>query len=204
MGRTASFAILTSTVAALMACSPQPPVIMKALSLPVIETWALQDLATNVQDWDRAAAKIAAGLTANGLLPGYGQPRSPSENRFLLHIQSDSPFLRQLREALETEITARGGTVSDFPAGAVTVELRVDVVAWGSRLSSQPGVPRLEAVWQAKVLSGNQIALSFREPFYIYASDEPLYQTGLLPDERLVMTARPLRYSTPCSEQRSC
>jgi hypothetical protein len=193
MGLAASFVILTSTIAA---CSPEPPAVMKALPPLTIETWAPQDLATNVQDWDRAAAKIASSLVANGLLPELRQPGTTPSERFFLHAENGSPFLKQLRGALETDITMRGGTVTDFPAGAVTIDLGVDIVEWGSRLSAQPGLLRREAVWQAKVMSGNQIALSIREPFYIFPSDEPLYQTGLMPDEALAMSARPLRYTT--------
>ena len=61
--------VLLGSVAALVsACSPQPPTIMKALPAAASEAWAPQDVATNVQDWDRAAKRIADGLEDHGML----------------------------------------------------------------------------------------------------------------------------------------
>jgi hypothetical protein len=43
---------------------------------------------------------------------------------------------------------------------------------------------------------GQMTALSFREPFYIYDSDIPLYEEVSGPDEALTQSARPIRFST--------
>jgi hypothetical protein len=192
---------LGSVGALVLACSAQPPAIMKTLPPFSFEAWAPQDVATNVQDWDRAARNIADGLADHGMLavrlPGAGtaQSRSSPGNTFSIRVQQDSMFLQQLKAALETEITNRGGTTTDLPTGAFVMDLRVDVVQWGSRLITQPDVPRREAVWRAALLSGGKIVLSFRQPFYIYDADIPLYEYIPPPDEVLARTARPLRYS---------
>ena len=94
-----------------------------------------------------------------------------------------SMFLRQLKAALETEITRRGGLIANAPGMGVEVDLRVDVVRWGSLRDDEPYALRREAVWQATVSMGQMTALSFREPFYISDSDIPLYEdeSGLAP-----------------------
>ena len=185
------------------ACTTQPLVTWKMIPGFGMEPWAPQDLATNVQDWDRAAHKIVEGLEANGLVAdrssGTGSPKAAAApaNTFFLRLHGDSVFLLQLKGALESEITSRGGATSDSPAGAYTLDLRVDVVRWGSRLSSQPYTARREAVWQASLISDNRrIVLSFREPFYIKDSDIALYERASPPDETLANMARPLRYRT--------
>jgi hypothetical protein len=178
-------------------CSPEPRQIMKISTIDVpsaitAEKW--QDVATNVQDWDRAAAKIAKGLEDAGMFPS---PQSPAaaRNAFFIKTQQHSTFLSQLQGALETEITNRGGTISASAGGAFRIDLRVDVVQWGSGLYLFGG-PRFEAVWQATMMSGDRIVLSFREPFYISGSDVSLYQIVSRPDEDLARNARRLRYMT--------
>jgi hypothetical protein len=195
-----NLAAIGGAVALVAACSAEPPTIMKTLPPVASEAWVPQDIATNVQDWDRAAKRIADGLEVNGLLvggpPAEGQAQSQTApgRSFFLQVQQDSQFLRQLKGALETEITSRGGTTSDSPTGSLIMVLSVDVVQWGSRWSWQPGVLRREAVWQAALLSGGKTALSFREPFYIFNSDISLYQRVSAPDEVLASTARRLQY----------
>jgi hypothetical protein len=186
---------LGSVGALVLACSAQPlvisaqpPAIMKISPPFWFEAWAPQDVATNVQDWDRAARMIADGLAEHGMLAGglpgagYAQSRSSPGNTFFLRFQQDSMFLQQLKEALETEITNRGGTTTALPAGAFVIDLRVDVIQWGSRLSSQPYMLRSEAVWQAALLSGGKTVLSIRQPFYIRDADVPLYENIPPPD----------------------
>jgi hypothetical protein len=198
MRKAINWVTLASAGALVIGCSASPPTPMKTLPAMSSEAWAPQDVATNVQDWDRAAAKIADGLEYNGMLGSRYSQSHPSSsnpgNTFLLRIQGGSMFLRQLKGAVETEITRRGGTTSDSPNGAIIIDLRVDVVQWGSRLHSEPGVLRRAGVWQAAVLSGNKTALSFRQPFSIYDSDLPLYQQTSSLDQALARTARPLHY----------
>jgi hypothetical protein len=80
--------------------------------------------------------------------------------------------------------------------GGVEIDLRVDVVPWGSRRTDEPNVLRREAVWQATVQMGQMTTLSFREPFYIYDSDIPLYEEIPGPDAALLQSARTLQFST--------
>jgi hypothetical protein len=212
---------LTSLIA-LAACSspqPQPPQIVKlAPTAPASETWASQEAVTNVQDWDRMAARIAHSLQNEGFLvsratstanrvevasaaPGaaafehsltFEQPRT---HRVSVNVGNNSMFLRQLRSALQHEIIRRGD-----PANDINVDLSVGVVSWGSRLHSQPYEPRLEAVWQATVTVDGKPTASFREPFYIFASDFGLYTqlppSPPSPDQELASTARALHYTT--------
>jgi hypothetical protein len=103
-------------VAAVGSAAPQPPHIVKLAPPIAYETWAPQDLATNVQDWDRAATMIADGLQSNGLL-----------GRTELHAFSVKPdqapmFLRQLSSALKNQMINRGVPFD------MTIELTVDVV----------------------------------------------------------------------------
>jgi hypothetical protein len=98
-----------------------------------------------------------------------------------------------LNSALQNEIIKRGGSAADM-----NVDFAVNVVPWGSRLESQPYIPRREAVWQATVQVGDNM-MSFREPFYILSSDAGLYVQQPAPppsaDQVLAGTARPLSYS---------
>jgi hypothetical protein len=180
--------LVIPVVAAFGCAAPQPPQIVKMAPAIAYETWAPQDFATNVQDWDRAATRIADGLRSNGLLGGT-EPHA-----FSVKPEQDSMFLRQLSGALKNQIISRGG-----PAFDMTIELTVDVVPWASRPGSAPYVPRREAVWQATAWAGGKV-MSFREPMYIFESDVGLYV--LLPPpppsqgQVLASTARPLRYST--------
>ena len=57
-----NLAAIGGAVALVAACSAEPPTIMKTLPPVASEAWVPQDIATNVQDWDRAAKRIADGL----------------------------------------------------------------------------------------------------------------------------------------------
>ena len=98
-----NLATLGGAVALVAACSAEPPTIMKTLPPLTSEAWAPQDIATNVQDWDRAAKRIADGLEVSGLLvgrsPAEGQSQSQAAagHTFFLRVQQDSQFLRQLK-----------------------------------------------------------------------------------------------------------
>jgi hypothetical protein len=211
-------AICSTTLMALaMAGCSQPAVAPKAP--------AFQESAVTVRDWDTAAQHIAAELTAHGFLPDPLNPQSlpvPAQ-RYPLFVQviaPDSTFLREMREALQSEILRRGGILSRSPASAMVVNLDVDVIRWGARdrnpggfataaglatgtgillanaapltpaagfgiavgaglaadvlLSLTPSTDT-EAVWEASILSQDQVLLDVRAPLYIPASDSRLY-----------------------------
>ena len=114
-------------MAAVGCAAPQPPYIAKIAPAIAYEIWAPQDLATNIQDWDRVAAKIADGLQSNGLLGG-------SElHAFVVKPKQTSMFLLDnSADALNDQIIKRGVPFD------MTIELTVAVVPWASRLSSEP------------------------------------------------------------------
>nr|WP_294519204.1 hypothetical protein [uncultured Rhodopila sp.] len=213
-------------MAALASCAAQPPQIAKILPIPPkTETWAPQQVATNVQDWDRAAKKVVDSLQNQGLLSDQtGQRAGRNDVRVsqLTSIATDavrgsSTFEQNLvgepsqGHALSFRLAhnsmflrqMQGAIENEVisrggPAADMRVELTVDVVPWGSRLRSQPSEQRREAVWQATVTAGDKI-MSFREPFYIFESDVGLYAQSPQqpsPDEELRNSARPLRYTT--------
>ena len=222
------YTFIVPVAAALAACTvqPHPPQIAKTAPFPAkLETWEPQESATNVQDWDRAARKIADGLQNNGLLMGQngqigsnsdlrvsqltttatdvtpGLPtfeqnvvgKQPSGHSFSFSPTPNSVFLHQMKSAVENEVVSRGGPVADM-----NVNLTVDVIPWGSPLHSEQYEQRVEAVWQATVTVGDK-KMSFREPFYISASDVGLYAQLPPPPpsqaEQLRSSARPLRYT---------
>jgi hypothetical protein len=187
---------------ALVGCAPQPPQIVKTLPPMAFEPWAPQEFATNVQDWDRVATKIADKLEAGGLLRVSttvnlvtGQPRP----QLSVHYDPSSTASRQVADAIYNEIINRGGLVTD-----VQVDLKVSIVSWGSRLDSQLYSPRREGVWLATLRIGQtgetgEYVMSYREPFYVLDSDVGLYvqlpAPPLSPDQALAATARPLSYT---------
>jgi hypothetical protein len=142
-------------------CAQQPTVTAHTAALR-IDAWKPQDQAVYVQDWDCAAQRIADGLTNHSLLrpanaqapdpaPGGVLPKSDppvTSPVFFIRTDQDTIFLRQLKAALETEITSKGGLIANVPGmGGVEINLRVDVVPWGSRRNDEPYVLRREAVW---------------------------------------------------------
>lgn len=185
----------------LSGCAPQPPAVLKVgLPLP-LEPSGVQDVATNVQDWDRVAQKIADELSASGILPARpgvncnAPDLSTLHDVFYVHVQQESAFLQQATGALEAEITCRGGAIATSPAGSYVIDLRVDVVRWGSRSTFQPDVLRREAVLNASIVLGDRVLVAKRA-FYIYDSDIPLYENVPDAGEAFAGLAHPLRYST--------
>nr|WP_294546155.1 hypothetical protein [uncultured Rhodopila sp.] len=213
-------------MAALASCAAQPPQIAKTLPLPPkTETWEPQEVATNVQDWDRAAKRFADGLQNQGLLTYQTGQRAGHNDMRVSQLTSTATDAVRGSSTFEQNLVgepSRGHAFSvklahdsvflrqmqgaienevigrGGPAADMHVDLTVDVVPWGSRLQSQPSEQRREAVWQATVTAGDKI-MSFREPFYIYESDVKLYAQQppqSSPDEELRNSARPLRYTT--------
>lgn len=132
---------------------------------------ASQMSAVTVRDWDTVATRIATGLGQSGLLgtpnPATGQVATTGP--FYIHVLADgSGFLRSVRDALISEILARGGTVSMAPAGATIVNLDVDWVRWGSRPPGPGGAGTLlggaaaiaVAVADAPVISLQSVAVA--------------------------------------------
>jgi hypothetical protein len=214
-------------VAVLAACAVQPPQIVKTAPISSKhETWAPQEVATNVQDWDRVAVKIADGLQNNGLLTGQNGQLISRNNLRVSQLTSTATDAAAGLPAVEQDLVGNqsrryvflvkpthnsvflhqltGAVENEVinrggPVADMNVDLTVDVVPWGSRLQSQPYEQRREAVWQATVTVGDKI-MSFREPFYISPSDVGLYAQLPPPppsaDEELRGSARPLRYTT--------
>ena len=194
------YAFLLAPLVALAGCAPQPPQIVKSLPPPAFETWAPQEFATNVQDWDRVATKVADKLQAGGLL------RSPTtvnlvadqpHPRVLVKYEPNSIASREVADAIYSEIVSRGGLATELQ-----VDLAVSIVPWGSRLDLQPYTPRREGIWHATVRLGGtgEMVMSYREPFYVLDSDVGLYVQLPVPppspDQALAATARPLSYTT--------
>jgi hypothetical protein len=124
------YAFLLAPLVALAGCAPQPPQIVKSLPPPAFETWAPQEFATNVQDWDRVATKVADKLQAGGLL------RSPTtvnlvadqpHPRVLVKYEPNSIASREVADAIYSEIVSRGGLATELQ-----VDLAVSIVPWGS------------------------------------------------------------------------
>lgn len=126
--RLAGLVAIAATVPLLAACSlpavaPKPP--------------GFQESGIAVRDWDRVAQRIAAALVDRGLLSRQatvlGVP-SPVGGPLYIHVTTHgSTFLESVRTSLQTEILARGGTLSRTSANAVVLNLGVEVVQWGSR-----------------------------------------------------------------------
>ncbi len=178
----------------------QPPQVAKMWPPLQVEMWRPQDEATNVQDWERAARRVAEGLEAAGMLPGWrpggaGEAARPGgEVPFMIRVSQDTAFLEQMKGALQAEIIGRRGSVTVSPQRAFVIDLKVDVIRWGSRAVVEPHVPRREAVWSATITSGTSVLVAFRAPFYIHESDIPLYAQVVTPGEAMARAARPLRY----------
>lgn len=185
----------------LTACAPQPGLPPKIVGLPIAENWVQQDQATNVQDWDRAAGKIADAMQNKGLLATAPSPHgihgiSPATTGpIYVDSRQRSTFIREFTDALKSEILRRNGVVSTSPLGSQVIELDVDIVPWGSRLIRDPDRVRTEAVWKASLVSQGRVLMNIREPFYILASDVPLYTDFSQDFGPLARAARPLRYA---------
>jgi hypothetical protein len=165
-----------------------------------MQNWTQQDQATNVQDWHRMAQKIADSMQDRGLLAATSAAPLGNthpvlvQHAFYVRSNQNTPFTRELSQALKTEILRRGGIVAMSGNTAQVVELGVNVVAWGSRVRSDPQRNRTEAIWSASISSQDRIAMSIQEPFYIFTADIFQYiQTGD-PGQRLARMARPLLY----------
>ncbi len=175
----------------LSACTDEPPFPNKTAGPITAEPWSTQDRATNVQDWDRVAQKIAAAMQQRGLLAA--PPAGAAGPPFYLHPMEESPFLGEVSVALAAEILQHHGRVATSPDGAITIDLAADIVSWGSRRDDDPYRQRTEVVWTASILSGNELSMVVREPIYIFASDVSLYGTFSRP-------VRQLHYSTQAAQ----
>lgn len=171
-------------------CTTQPLSTHKMAGPLVMDMWAPQDEATNVQDWHRMARKIVDEAQYVGLL-------SPG-NMIYVSADQSTPFVRELARAVRTDIIHRGGAVAASPSRAAVLKLDADIVVWGSRATDDPYRNRAEGIWHATVTSGDRVVMAVQEPFYVYASDlnhyarmEPLSDPSL----DLARSAQPIRYS---------
>lgn len=113
---------------------------------------------------------------------------------FFVRSDQNTPFVRELGQALKTEIMQRGGLIAASDRRAQTVDVGVNVVSWGSRLNSDPSRLRTEAIWFASISSRDSVLMTIQEPFYIFDSDIPLYVQTIDPGQQLARNARPLLY----------
>lgn len=160
------------------------------LSIPFPPTYENQQVeATHVQDWDEMASTVADGLQEHGLLPSE---QAPAPRPIFVHSFQNSVFIHEFSGALSADIVRRHGILASSPFGADVVNLTVEIVPWGSRLRSEPYRVRCEAVWRARFrdVRGNPVVL--QHPFYIFASDVPLYADR---SDVAHPRARVLRYS---------
>lgn len=192
--------LCVSGLVVLVSCSDEPLIAQKVIGPMTMQNWTQQDQATNVQDWHRMAQKIADSMQDRGLLATTSETSLGNkhpvlvQHAFYVHSNQDTPFTRELRQALKTEILRRGGVVAMSGNTAQVVELAVNVVAWGSRVRSDPQRSRTEAIWSASINSQDRVIMSIQEPFYIFTADIFQYvQTGD-PGQHLARMARPLLY----------
>ena len=97
---------------------------------------AFQSSENTVRDWNDVARKIASGMASLTLVPTYGVPEPPGApiTPIFVYLQApDSAFVRQVGQALESDILRRGGEIARTPRGATVVNLDVNFVRWGPR-----------------------------------------------------------------------
>lgn len=98
---------------------------------------ASQARENTVRDWQDVGRAIADRMAARRLLtarfdmqPQTQQPPVPPGRYFINVIRPSVPFLREVADALRSEILARGSSVATTPADALVVNLDVDHVVW--------------------------------------------------------------------------
>jgi hypothetical protein len=128
-------------------------------------------------DWQNVARRIALDMSERGLLPA--NPTTASETQklpYYIYVAGpSSAFLHEARRSLQTEILARGGAVSDTPAGAVTINLTSDLVYWPSAYLHHDSAPSSEVAWEASITSGDRVIFDVRYPMYVSTLDTGLY-----------------------------
>jgi hypothetical protein len=125
--------LCVTAVAGLLAGCNQPAV---SLKLP-----ATQSSENTIRDWNDVAHAIASGMAAKGLLPNPGQPpQTIAPAPVFVRVRApDSTFVRQVADALESDVLASGGTIARTPDGATVINLDVTIVKWGPR-DKPPGL----------------------------------------------------------------
>jgi len=170
-----AFYLCVGGVFFLAGCTDEPLRTQKMFGMMTMQNWAEQDRATNVQDWHRMAQKIADAMQARGLIAvaPVMSPRqvhsAPVQQSFYVHSEQNTPFVRELSQALKTEIMQRGGSVAASSSRAQIVDLGVNVVSWGSRAKSEPervsvrlGTRLQRAVWGLWVTGPDAISVGCR------------------------------------------
>ena len=156
----------------------------------VPKPFAFQERENALRDWELISTKIADSLSDHGLLPPHdpGKPPAPPilmPGQFYVHVQAPlSTFLRQVADALEAEILARGGQVSRSPANSIVVNLDIQAVRFdapplesGGWLGPPVFQPRTdwEAMWKATIVTGTNVTLLTEAPIYVRAGDAGFY-----------------------------
>lgn len=176
--------------------------------------FSMQDSQNSVQDWNGVAQRVADAMTGRGLLaprptPGAVTSGVQVARDRMIYVQPlavGSPFLDQVRTALESEIIARGETVALSPAGATVVNLDVRVINWsGSLRRSAPSLAALGlATGGAYVLgmngpytpaaafgiaAGTGLALELLRALTPDTNVEAVWEASVQTDDRLIMKA---------------
>jgi hypothetical protein len=156
----------------------------------VPKPFAFQERENALRDWTLISTKIADSLSDHGLLPPHdpGKPPAPPimiPGPFYVHVQAPlSTFLRQVADALESEVLARGGQVSRSPANSIVVNLDIQAVRFDAP-AREPGgwlgpwefQPRTdwEAMWKATIVTGTSVTLLDEAPIYVRNGDAGFY-----------------------------
>ena len=145
--------------------------------------FAFQSGENTARDWNDVAIHIADSMSQRGLLAPAPNAQMPSAapvgyGRFFISVNAPgSTFLHEVRAGLQSEILARGGTISRSPADAAVVNLDVDVVRWGPRYSGPGGLGTI-----AGLATGTGIVLAANAPYTAAAGFGMAAGAGIVAD----------------------
>ena len=132
-----------------------------------------QERPGNVADWDRAATRVAQAMQDRGLFAVV--PGQPQRSFFVYNTVPGSAFLKEVGQALQTEIIQRGGGVALTADAPITINLAVDIVQWSGDV---PGTRLSEASWSATILGPQAIAMRYRDHLYVREADAIHYASA--------------------------
>lgn len=134
--------------------------------------------ANSTRDWELSARAVADDMARHLLLPNpYGS--SPA-TAYYVHSQAPgSAFLHEVAAALQTEIMNRGGIAARAPAGALVVNLDINLVQSSASTWFDPSAVVTEVVWTASVVDRNRVLFTHREPLYVSPADAGLYASDV-------------------------
>ncbi len=133
-----------------------------------------QQRADSLRDWDLSARSVADDMARHFLLPNPYGP-SPSTTYYIHSQAPGSAYLHEVAAALRIEIEVRGGTVALAPAGALVVNLDINLLQESAPKLFWPSRVVAEALWTASVVDRDRVLFMHREPLYIRPYDAGLY-----------------------------